>query len=196
MKLFVDSEVLRCQMVTIYEKSGRSIIKITYSTPKGHYKIYEISLPIESNFFTKKQTNCKLITKLKTQTSENGITFYRDKKQKDSAMYALLSSKGTEVFGDLYIHKTHKERIKIVKVMGYADYSNDLKSHETRIYLIKINTNNGDFIPFYKNGEKPETLKQCFMFFKPKGESAQAEVTKNNTIIQTLDYIPLSEFIQ
>lgn len=191
MKLFIDSEVLRNRIVKVIKEGNRTILRVNYADKKNQYRHFDFYLPVELDFLCKKSSNSKLIRRLKVDSRDNSYTFYKEKNKNDAGIFAILSTKGVEPYDDLYIHREYMERIEIIKVWSFWDYSPEQGQYEGKIYFIKVNTKSGDFIQFYKGNQT--TLESYFMFFKPHHDQAQAGITKRNVINWNKNYKSLSE---
>ena len=173
MRLFINEGILKRKWngnVSIRQKDGRVTLRIpNYDEVTKEEPYFEFIIP-----------------NAKRKMLKNNLWIYTGE------IYALLRS--TDVVpDDIYISKTQRKNVKVLKRLRFVDSECDLGDFLSNVYFIRIKLNRREELPIYLTYENAKNLRKAIVFRRNSLGMWNANIEVKKISNTEGKYISLSE---
>lgn len=193
MRLFINEGILKRKWngnVSIRQKDGRVTLRIpNYDEVTKEEPYFEFIIP---NAKRKMLKNNLWIYNVLPEETENRIVFSESCGSYTGEIYALLRS--TDVVpDDIYISKTQRKNVKVLKRLRFVDSECDLGDFLSNVYFIRIKLNRREELPIYLTYENAKNLRKAIVFRRNSLGMWNANIEVKKISNTEGKYISLSE---
>lgn len=198
MKLFIGKGICgrECwyDSVKVIQKGKNTILKVpVFVKGKSKHDFFDFIIPrvkaedLKGDLF---------LENVKMKKNKSSYHFKKTKYHDERVIYALIRS--IEVVpDDVYIQRSMKDKVKVIKHIRFVDDEVDLGDFLCNVYFIRIKLDREEALPFYLTSTDPFCLEKHYIFYR----LAEYSVNNGKTYIILNDknrneYISLSELVE